>query len=238
MGAPRLAVLAMFGCAACAAPGPLVADGFSEPRPSVRVLVMPPDVEIGYLTLSGVETREDWNAAAGRELLTALFRNLQAGGEEIVVLDTAASHKAEAWQVTLLHRAVAEAVMTHLVELDPDRYMGPLPHKPAAGLDYTLSEPMAAVAGELEADYAMFLTARARVESGGVIVSKVLVGAATGQAPPGHGFEGTLVSLVDAGTGELVWVGHDDRGDPRDPKAAAKIMKRIFSVSPLGEGGQ
>lgn len=233
MKAGGFLAVAVFGLAACAAPGPILADGFAETRPSVRVLVMPPDVEIALMTLSGEQAPAEWNRAAERQLMAALIAALEAGGEDVQVFRADAAGAEAARQLRLLHAAVIGSIMSHVVEIDPDRFAGPLAHKRPGELDYTLGEGLAALAGQQRADYGLFLSSRARVESGGVMVSKLLVGVATGQAPPGHGYEGTLVSLVEMQRGRLVWLGFTAKGDPRDPKAAAKIIRRIFAQSPL-----
>lgn len=218
---------------ACAAPGPVIADGFAEPREQVDILVMPPDIDMGLMTLSGTQSREEWDRRAAHHLMAALIAQLEAGGEDVHTLGSGGHDSEDLRQLYLLHRAIMQAVLVHEVEIDTARFAGPLPHRPEGRYDYTLGEAATRLAGETPADYAVFLTSRARLESGGMLVSKLLVGAVTGQAPPGHGFRGTLVSLVDLGTGRLVWLGASDGGDARDPQAAAKIMKRIFRHSPL-----
>lgn len=220
--------LAALGLSACATSAPMLAEDFAEPREQVKILIMPPDIQIGLMTLAGMQSHEEWDQAAARQLLPKLTAELEAGGDDVQTLAADAQEGESLTQLYLLHRAIIEAVLEHEVELDPARFVGRLPHRPAGRLDYSLGGAVDVLADETEADYAAFLTSRATVESGGVIASKLLVGAVTGQLPARHGFHGTVVSLVELETGRLVWLGVSAGGDPRDPQSAARIIDRVF----------
>ncbi|NBC34897.1 MAG: hypothetical protein GVY13_19675 [Alphaproteobacteria bacterium] len=94
---------------------------------------------------------------------------------------------------------------------------------------------MAALTGEDAADYALFLTSRAYIESSGLFLTKLMVSVATGgnYLPPSANFRGTMVSLVDLESGEIVWLGTTLQGDPREADQAGDIMERVFEQSPL-----
>ncbi len=225
--------LVLLGLGACATPAPLAASDFVETRAHVRVMVMKPDVEVRHVTTAGGELRADWTRAAETHLVVALIRQLEAGGETVSVYPPDKNLSEAGEQALLLNQAVSSAMMTHAVQVDPQRFAGRLPHKQAGELDYSLGEAAAALAGGQQVDYFLFLTSRANFESSGVAMTKIVLGAVTGVLPLGGGFRGTMVSLVDMQSGDVVWLGSSLQGDPRDPDQAASIMQQVFETSPL-----
>lgn len=227
--------LAVLGLGACATPAPIMADNFAETRDTVSVLVMEPDVEVTFVTTSGPEYRADWTEAARANLMASLETQLEAGNETVLTFEADEGEAEAVRQLLLLNQAVTDAMMTHTVFVDPQTYAGPLPHKEPRELDYTLGESVAALTGEDAADYALFLTSRAYIESSGLFLTKMMIGVATGgnYVPPSANFRGTMVSLVDLDSGDVVWLGTTLQGDPREADEAANIMERVFKQSPL-----
>jgi hypothetical protein len=118
--------------------------------------------------------------------------------------------------------------------MDITTFAGPLPHVTAKNRQaYTLGEAVRALAPGIEADYAVFLHSRAQIESGGLFMAKVLIGAATGYVPATANFRGTYISVVDLRTGDVVWLRGHNMGDPRNPQEAASILDQIFRDSPF-----
>jgi hypothetical protein len=233
----KLAVLAFAaaGLSACVTATPPIGSNFRATNESASILIMEPDVEVMFITTGGSELRADWSETAEANLMQALQAELAESGERVTTYD-AGLHAAtpEAEQALLLNEAVTDALAAHVVFMDISTFAGPLPHVTAENREtYTLGESVRALAPGVEADYALFVTSRSQIESGGLFMVKVLIGAATGYVPASANFRGTYVSLVDLRTGEVVWLRGWNMGDPRNPSEAASIMDQIFRNSPL-----
>ena len=224
--------LASFALASCATTPPIGSD-FRAAKESATILVMQPDVEITFLTTGGAERRSDWQDTARQNLTTALSAELQSTGETLIMHDAAAALSPEAQQAVLLTDAVTDALTSHVMMLDPMSYRGPLPHQKDQRETYTLGETVRQLAPGVEADYALFTTSRSTIESGGVFMVKVLVGAATGYTPASANWRGTYMTLVDLRTGEVVWVRGWAGGDTRNPNEAVSIVDNILGNGPL-----
>jgi hypothetical protein len=106
---------------------------------------------------------------------------------------------------------------------------------------YTLGESVREIAEGVEADYALFMTSRSQVESGGLVFTKMLTSVAVGVATGGSyipvygiaNFKGTYISLVDLRSGEVVWLRSTNLGDPRNAPEAATIVSSILKNGPL-----
>lgn len=224
--------LASFVLSSCAT-APAIGSSFRAANENATILVMAPDVEITFLTTGGAERRSDWSDAAKANLTAALQTQLQGSGETVIMHDQNASESPETQQAVLLQEAVTDALTAHVMMLSPATYHGALPHQKDQRETYTLGQTVRQLAPGVSADYALFTTSRATIESGGVFMVKVLVGAATGYTPASADFRGTYVSLVDLNTGEVVWVRGFNAGDPRNPQEAASIINTIFRDGPL-----
>lgn len=223
---------------ACTTTGPRTYD-FKDSRESVKVAVMPLDVEVKFAKIGSRDVRADWTAQARENLEDSLLNALEASGEKVMKYEISASD-AEAKQLTLLQQHVAQAINAHVVFADPAQYRGPLPHKKGEDqMTYSLGSGVQSVKAQTNADYAAFLTNRTVVESGGSVFAKIAIGAVTGYTPGLSSFKGTSLSLVDLNTGEVKWLNSTIGslgGDPRDPENADKIVASILKKSPFTEG--
>jgi len=233
-----ISVAAAATLSACATSGPQTYD-FKDSRESVKVAVMPLDVEVEFAKIGARDVRADWTAQAKENLENSLLRGLEASGEEVMKFEISGSD-AQAKQLTLLQQHVAQAISSHVVLSDPSQYRGPLPHKKGQDqMTYNLGSGVKAVKAQTNADYAAFLTNRTVVESGGSVFAKIAIGAVTGYAPGLSSFKGTSLSLVDLNTGEVKWLNSNIGslgGDPRKPENADKIVASILKKSPFNEG--
>lgn len=232
VGAALLGVAAL-GLSACVtAPTPIGSD-FRAPSETASILIMEPDVEVTFVTTGGAEPRADWAEQAESNLLAALRQELAESGETVVLFDPNAEQSEETQQALLLHQAVTSSLAAHVVFVDIAAFAGALPHQSTQREIYTLGDSVRHLAPGQDADYALFLTSRSQIESGGLFMTKVLIGAATGYVPASATFRGTSVSVVDLRTGEVVWLGAWNSGDPRNPDEAESIISQIFRQSPF-----
>jgi len=232
-----LSLIVAASLSACATSGPKTHD-FKDARKSVKVAVMPLDVEVTFAKVGSRDVRADWTAQAKDNLETSLVRELEASGEIVVMVEMSGSDT-QTEQLTLLQQHVAQAITSHVVLTDPAQYRGPLPHKKGQNqMTYSLGNSVQSIKSKTGADYAAFLTNRTVVESGGSVFAKIAIGTVTGYAPGLSSFKGTNLSLVDLDTGEVKWLNANVGGlggDPRKAENADKIVKSILSKSPFAE---
>jgi hypothetical protein len=196
---------------------------------------MEPDVEVNFLTTTGTELRADWTQQAEENLMRALAAELAASGETVVMYAPGDTPSADAQQTLLLQEAVTDALAAHVVFMDMYSFQGVLPHKGEEVFPYTLGDSVRALAPEGQADYALFMTSRSTIESGGVFWTKVMIGVATGYTPASSNFRGVHIALVDLRTGEVVWLQGTVFGDPRNPAEAATMISNLLENGPLAQ---
>jgi hypothetical protein len=216
---------------------------FAPPQGDYKLLVMRPDVSVGSVTTGGlVEPRADWTEQSRANLLSAL-RAQQAGrGGNILILEkrdglTAMGVNAEAVsELERLHYAVGASIALH-------RYSGAyLPTKRGKGLDWTLGQQAVDLGRRTGYDYALFLHAEDSFASTGRVALQVLgvAGCVVGFCAPnvGGGGQFAYASLVDLGTGEVVWfnvlqagtqIAGINMGDIRKPEGAAQMVDRLLN---------
>lgn len=231
----RWLIVALIGLAAagCAQTRSFQASGdFERPPGTVRVLLMPPDIELYEITASGLaQPRADWTAKAEDNVRAALERRVTAHDAELVEYrspETAvALIQPEHVQLVKLHQAVGRTILTH-------KYVQELalPTKPGP-LDWTLGQTAASLREAYDADYALFVNFRDSFTSAGR-AAVIVVAAVLGYAAQGGHQEG-FASLVHLRSGEIVWfnVFTSAGGDLRDPAMAAGATSQLLSELPL-----
>jgi hypothetical protein len=237
--ASAFAIASLGGCVTVSPP---IGSDFRAPNDSARILVMEPDVQVNFITTGGTELRADWSQQAEENLLTALKAELARSGETVVEFNPAEHQDdAEMQQALLLQQAVTNAFSAHVVMISPMTWGGPLPHQKDRRESYTMGESVRELSEGVEADYALFMTSRSQIESGGMVFTKILLSTAVGVASGGSyipvygsaNFRGTYISLVDLRTGEVVWLRSTNLGDPRNAPEAATIISSILRNGPL-----
>ncbi|MEP6343742.1 MAG: hypothetical protein ABJ275_10540 [Maricaulaceae bacterium] len=217
--------------------GPKVTD-FNEQRQSVKVALMPMDVEVKFAKVGSTDVRVDWTETARENFETSLRNELVNSGETVVDFEFISSDESSE-QLFLLQQHVEEAITSHVVSVNPLTFKGTLPHKKGQDqMTYSLGSSVQSLKAQTGADYAAFLTNRTVVESGGSIFTKIALGAVTGYAPGLSSFRGTYVSLVDLDSGEVKWLNANVggiSGDPRSAEVADKIVGKIFTASPFSD---
>ncbi len=232
----RLALLAVLGLAvmfllsACLERGAKLGT-HAKPPQQVRVLLMPPDVELSELTAGGLEEpKAEWSEAATRHVIKALRKSLRGRRDTLVVYRPPEEGSAD-WhdytQLMKLSDAVSSSVMLH----------GYVPGLalPTKGdeLDWTLGSGVEVLRRNHAADYALFVFLRDSYATGGRR-AYMFVSALFGVYVPG-GTQVGYASLADLRTGELVWFNMLTRreGDLRTPEAADEAAEELLEGLPL-----
>jgi hypothetical protein len=224
---PLIAVLG--GCAPSTV---LVRDKSWKRAPgTVRVVVMPPDVQLSELTAGGLlEPKADWTEQARRHVSTALDRYLQTKGTTIAPYQQPASgseDEAADAQLVKLHDAVGGAILVH-------KYVPvlALPTK-ADQFDWTLGMGIKQLQARTDADYALFVFFRDSYASSGRVA--LMVGAAILGVGVSGGQQVGFASLVDLRTGHVLWFNRlvSPSGDLRTPEPTGKAVQTLLVELPL-----
>jgi len=225
-------LLLLVGLSGCAQPSSLLRDrNWQRPSGTVRVVVMPPDVELSELTAGGLlEPKADWTELARQHVAVALERQLRARRAVVVPYEVPSSggeEEAADDQLVKLNDAVGTAIILH-------KYLPALalPTK-TDKFDWTLGEGVKPLQARTGADCALFVFFRDSYASSGRVA--MMVGAAIlGVGVPG-GRQIGFASVVDLRTGDIVWFNRlvDPSGDLRTAGPAEKAVQGLLTALPL-----
>ena len=163
---------------ACAQTRPLAPEGaFERPPGAVRVLLIPPDVELYELTAGGLaEPQAQWTAVARDNLTAAIEALLEERNADLVPFGAVgdgplAPHPYA--QIVKLHEAVGHAILVH-------GYIQALalPTKKDR-LEWSLGRDVVPMGEAYQADYALFVHTRESFSTSGR-VALVIIGAVLG----------------------------------------------------------
>jgi hypothetical protein len=218
---------------AIAAPGVYAAEsrnlapGFSALPKNAKLLVMPTDIELFQVSMGGIlEPKADWTEAAHKHFKAALVaRKRSLGVQTLELTDKDADEAAE---INTLHAAVARAIQLH--------HFGPsLLHLPTkeGKLDWSMGEPVRMLKEKTGADYALFTWIRDTYTSPERIAAMIALAVVGIGIHPG-GMQIGYASLVDLGTGRVVWFNQLQRGtgDLREPQKAAETLTALLAQFP------
>lgn len=203
-------------------PSPVVAEAAAPlvaPQ-EVDFLMMPITAEVRFITTGGMEVRADWTEAAKDNFETHMETKLDSAGKSHIDFDPA-KHETddEIQQLLLLWEVVAASTGT------------PMPHKGKtldSNQNLTLGKTASKLADVYGADKAVFVNHYSQIESGGVFLTQVMIGAATGYVPPSANVRATTTRIVDLETGEILSTGSAFGGDARDPGESLGITTRML----------
>lgn len=227
-----LVVLVGFYVAACTQTKAFVqSQDFERPSGTVRVLLMPPDVELYELTAAGLlEPKADWTESAKTNVDAAFATLLQEKQATILLYNSAAgklSFDDAHLQTIKLHSTVGNAILVH-------KYLPGmnLPTKKDV-FDWSLGEGATALRNSYDADYALFVHFRESFSSAGR-AAVIFVGVLFGVGVTG-GTQVGFASLVDLRTGDIVWFNRlqSGTGDLRKADLAHDTSKKLLSEFPL-----
>lgn len=218
--------------AACAETKPFLGSTeLPERGGTLRVLLMPPDIELARITAAGLlEPNAAWTATAKANVEAALTAILAERDAKLVRYRPSSSNASfdeRHGQVIKLHGAVGRTILVH--QYLPNMK---LPTKKDR-FDWSLGNSVAALRTSYDADLALFIYFRDSFSSGGR-VAVMLVGALMGAGFRG-GIQAGFASLVDLRSGDIVWFNRlvSGRGDLRKPDLARDASEKLLSKVPL-----
>lgn len=183
------------------------------------VLVMEPNAEVVFITTGGAEVRADWSEAARENLRDHYLTQLGETGHRVTGFDESAVEDAYALQQLLaLYEVVSQS--TGLA----------MPHKGGhnSNRDLTLGDSVALLRESHDAERAVFIDSYSQIESSGVFLTQVMIGAATGYTPPSQNIRITTTNVVDLQTGDFLDTAFVMLGDPRHPEESADMVERMI----------
>ncbi|MFQ5684387.1 MAG: hypothetical protein ACE5HC_14095 [Candidatus Binatia bacterium] len=232
---PNLALL-LIGVivAGCVPKSYFVSDSIQPRTSEVRVLLMPPDMELYVLTAGGLlEPRADWTAAARLHVTDALTEELRTKNVQLVLYQPSTDMSSKDYghhQLLKLHEAVGAAILKH--KYIP-RFM--LPTKKDK-FDWSLGRGVSVLCEDCDAQYGLFIHLRDSYSSGGRVAFIILATLVSfGHVVPGGGTQVGFASLVDLQSGDIVWFNRLIRGtgDLRTPEPAQNAVKELLTNLPL-----
>jgi len=205
-------------------------DGFTLPAGKpVKIIVFRPDVQVGSLTVGGVdEPNADWTTDARNHMAAALKKSWPDRNSQLVFPDEPAGDDgAYVAEYRFLFRAVANAIMIH--KLFPGQR---LPTKKEA-FDWSLGKEASRLGAIGGGQYALFFSTHDAYGTSGRKTAQIF-GAMLGVAiqPGVHiGYAG----LVDLATGEVVWFNADPQmgGDVRTADGSEKRVGQLLADFPV-----
>lgn len=206
-----------------------LAPGFTTLTREAKVLIMPVDVELFSLSAGGVgEPKADWTAAAHQHMKVALDGKTGKLGLKADRMEEAAAD--EFGEQVGLHAAVARSIALH----HSTGGMWALPTKEGK-LDWSFGEAMKPLADKTGAQYALFIWVRdsyASAERKAAMAAIAIL--SLGRVVLGTGVQTGYASLVDLGTGQVVWFNQifSATGDLREAVPAAATVDSLMTGFP------
>lgn len=232
-----LAGAALVSLVACTSTRQVADSGFQPPQGDYRMIVLQPDISVGLLTAGGmVEPREDWTEQARVNVLKALdeMHAARGGGTKVArTREEAGWDTARIADLVRLHEVVGASIALH-------KYLGATLPSKKDRFDWTLGGDAVEFGRATRFDFALFLHARDSFSSGGRAALQVagFLGCAVGVCVlPAGGQQSAYASLVDLGTGQVVWFNTlaSTVGDIRTPEGAEKMVKALLGNMKAGK---
>jgi hypothetical protein len=223
--------VAVAGVPASAQEKSAVKEGFVAPAGSAKILLFRPKVRVGAQSMGGLfEPNADWTDQARGNIVTALSAAQAKLGHSVLIADepvgpaaaTLASYRA-------LFATVADAVITY--QFFPGNRL-PTKKRKGAAFAWSLGPGVRDIPGAGDADYILFLDTQDAFGSTGRKMAQIFAaGLGVGITSGVHsGYAG----LVDARTGNLVWLNADRQmgGDVREADGAVKRVAQLLEAFP------
>jgi hypothetical protein len=208
----------------------LTSPGFERPSGKVRVLLIPPDVQLFEITMEDVlRLRADWTAEAEANMRDMLTKFMDERDIELVEYNNPVSEIAvfrpEHVQLIKLHQAVATTLLRgsqHFLPTHKNRF------------DWTLGESVIALREGYAADYALFVQFRDSFRSTGRTALFVL-GLFGGGTLDAIRYYDSFASLVDLHSGDVVWFNRPEHayGDLRRSDRTRMAIVYLLRELPL-----
>lgn len=195
---------------------------------AVKIVVFRPDVQVGSLGTSGIESpNAEWTEQGRKNLAAALIKDQARQSNQIVFLEDKEGADGQIIaDYQSLFRAVSGAIFLH-------KFFGAkLPTKKDK-FDWTLGPEVKKIGDMTGANYALLLYTHDSYGTGGRKAMQVFALLAFG-AVVQAGIHNSYASLVDLDTGQVVWfnvkLGAD--GDPREADGAEKRIAQVLETMP------
>ena len=194
----------------------------------VTILVFRPDVQVGSMSMGGVEEpNADWTATARTNLAQALRDNQSDRDHKIVFLGDQEGDNARVLaDYQALFRAVSLSIFQH-------KFAGSrLPTKKDK-FDWTLGPGVSRLAEIGGGNYGLLLYSHDAFGTAGRKAMQLLLAGLVGYGMQA-GIHVGYAALVDLKTGNVVWFGMDplSGGDPRQTDGAAKRIRTLLKTMP------
>jgi hypothetical protein len=197
----------------------------------VRVLLMPPDIELYELTAGGMlDPRADWTVAARSQVMAALREELTEKKARLVHYEPPVGNPSKDYahdQLVKLHEAVGGVILTHKYTAGFE-----LPGK-GDKFDWGLGRGVNVLREDYNTEFALFIYLRDSYASAGRVA--FIIGAAFFGVGIPAGRQLGFASLVDLETGDVVWFNRLDSatGDLRTVEPARNAVKALLEDLPL-----
>lgn len=181
-------------------------------------LLMEPNAEVVFVTTGGADVRADWSETAKENFKTNFSEVLTGQGYSFAAYEAAEQPSDDVEQLLLLQELVTQSLTMNI------------PHKEGKGwnnTDLTLGPTASLLKDEHGANRAVFVDHRSQIESSGVFMMQVAIGAATGYVPPSQNLRFSRVSVYDLDTGELLNTKFHGFGDPRNIDESRNIVTNL-----------
>jgi len=196
----------------------------------LRILLMPPDVELATLTAGGVlEPNAEWTKAALGYITPSIREEMRSANIKIVEFSPPAERgpiSEDELQIVKVHGVVGQSILVHQFAQNLS-----LPSKKGT-FDWSLGPKVRMLRNRLNADYALFVFMRDSYATAGR-AALIFFGAMFGVGIPG-GAQIGFTSLVDLRTGNIVWFNRLARaaGDLRTAEPARETVKALLTNFP------
>lgn len=196
------------------------------------VLMMTPNAEVVFITTGGAEPRADWSQSANDNFSTHFATQLEAKGLSIAYFDPELDGSDELEQVLALQEVVNDAMFVvppHKVEASRAVKKAGGDHQAELFEGLTLGNEASLLKDIYGSEHALFVDHYSQIESGGVFLMQVAIGAATGYVPPSQNIRFSRGTVFDLETGDVVDTQTHFFGDPRDVGESSNIVTKIVS---------
>lgn len=195
---------------------------------TVKIVVFRPDVQVGSLGTSGIESpNAEWTEQGRKNLATALVKDQARQSNQVIFMED--REGAEGQMIAdyqSLFRAVSGAIFQH-------KFFGPkLPTKKGK-FDWTLGPDVKKIGDMTGSNYALLLYTHDSYGTGGRKAMQIMALLAFG-AVVQAGIHVSYASLVDLDTGQVVWfnVKLGANGDPREVDGAEVRIAQLLETMP------
>lgn len=222
-----VAIITLF-LSACQTAAVYTSDTLKRDDQTVRVLVMPMDVELSELGLGGTTVRADWTEAATGHLESSLAAYLSERNVDVIPFIPATNSDTASNDVQLikLFGVVGETITLH-------HYFPSfaLPNKKEK-FDWSMGPETTKLSARYDAEYALFISVRDSYASA-ERAAAIAVAAIFGIGIQG-GIQTGSAALVDLRTGEFAWFNRLARGtgDIRTEEPAKETLTVLMEEFP------